>query len=147
MTVPTPGHVDRATLVALHTAANPPTDPRSAPPLSERVLGLQDGHPIYRCDQCHGPDSPGDNHPKVHVNLDTPSEQHLHFDCVPKHAHYSYDPLHLKAIELALTGTHGDDLRAALAEHSAKPETVAELEAYRVAVMAANEAADTKASV
>lgn len=88
-------------------------------PTSPHFLGTKDGQPVYRCSQCHGPDSPGDNHPKVHVNLDTPSEQHLHFDCVPAHVHYSDDPLHLKAVELARGGTHGDDLRAAILDHAA----------------------------
>jgi hypothetical protein len=135
-TFPTAGYVDRATLASML--------PSGSPPLSEQVLGLQDGHPIYRCSQCHGPDHPGDNHPKVHVDLDTPAELHLHGDCVPAHQFGIGDPLTLKHIELAKSGVHGDDLRAALAAHAATAETAAEMEAHRAAVVAANDASAVK---
>lgn len=66
-------------------------------------------HALSRCDQCHEPDHPGDDHPKIH----TPVESY-HHDCAPRAlvAQLPAESLAHQVITAARQGVRGDDLRA-----------------------------------
>jgi hypothetical protein len=60
-----------------------------------------------RCTQC----GQTDDHPRVLINPDTPSEALVHYDCLPADLRGANEYV-ATAVQLAESGVHGDDLRA-----------------------------------
>lgn len=69
-------------------------------------------NPVLKCAQC----GQVDDHPKVLIDPDQPSEHRVHYDCLPVvyHDPEVVGPYVAHAVKLAKAGTHGEQLRTAL---------------------------------